>query len=182
VQLRGRSDARSTEGQVLPNALDLDWRGAAATLGTPVLDNAGTVVGMAVRACRGQDSADAGCAPALVAAPVAAIRSFLGSTPVNAVPPSPWLGIAGVPDSASGVSGVRVLAVAPQSPAEKAGLKPHNERDKADLIVMVDGQQVTSPEDLADRIGKHAVGETVKLRVLSIDRFRDLDVVLRAAP
>jgi serine protease Do len=117
-----------------------------------------------------------------VAAPVSALRQFLVSTPVNAVPPSPWLGIAGVPDATNGLHGVRVLAVAPQSPAEKAGLKPHAERERADLIVAVDGQPVVSPEELADRIGKHAVGETVKLRVLGIDRFREIDVVLLAAP
>ena len=64
-----------------------------------------------------------GCAPTLIGAPVSALLSFLSKTPPDAVAPPPWLGIAGEPDTSGAVHGVRVMAVAPQSPAQKAGLK-----------------------------------------------------------
>ena len=59
------------------------------------------------------------------------VRSFLARTPLNAVPPSPFLGIVGAPDAAGTVRGVRVMAVAPSSPAEKSGLKTDADRGKA---------------------------------------------------
>jgi serine protease Do len=105
------------------------------------------------------------CAPALIGAPVSALRSFLIRTPQNAVSPAPWLGIVGQQDAAGSVHGVRVMAVAPQSPAEKGGLKGGSDRDQSDIIVAVDGAPVDSPDKLADAIAKHAIGDTVKLLV-----------------
>jgi serine protease Do len=109
------------------------------------------------------------------------LRQFLVRTPLNAVAPSPWLGIVGEPDSAGNTHGVRVMAIAPQSPADKGGLKTSTERSRSDLIVAVDGQPVETPERLAELISKHSVGETVKLLVLSGDKFHDLNVTLRSA-
>jgi S1-C subfamily serine protease len=71
------------------------------------------------------------------------------------------------------VRGVRVLAVAPSSAAERVGLHPN-----ADVIVAADGRPVDSPEKLAGVIGKHAGGDTVKLLVLSDAGFRDVAVRL----
>jgi S1-C subfamily serine protease len=124
----------------------------------------------------------------VVAAPVAAIRSFLMSSPAAAAAPvaaspapaaapAPWLGIRGEPQVAGSVHGVHVLAVAPQSPAETSGLKP-----STDIIAAVDGESVDSPQKLSELIGKHAVGETVKLLVFGQGKFREVPVVLRAAP
>jgi serine protease Do len=187
VTLKGRADARSRSGDPLASVLDLDLKGAGVA-GAPVLDGAGSVVGVLVHACKTDaPSADGGaqarpCAPIVVGAPVFALRNFLVRTPLNAVAPAPWLGIVGAPDASGNVRGVRVMAIAPQSPAEKGGLKTHTERPKADLIAAVDGQPVESPEALAELISKHAVGEQVKLLVFGGDKFRELTVVLRAAP
>jgi serine protease Do len=92
------------------------------------------------------------------------------------------LGIVGAPDSSGNTHGVRVMAVAPQSPAEKGGLKANEDRMQADLIVAVDSQPVDTPEKLADFISKHSVGERVKLLVLGADKFREVLVTLHAAP
>ena len=78
----------------------------------------------------------------VVGAPVSAIRSFLTKAPAASVAPAPWLGIRGETDAGGSVRGVKVMAVAPQSPAEKAGLKP-----SADVIAAVDGQPIDSPEN-----------------------------------
>ena len=68
-------------------------------------------------------------------------------------------------------------AVAPSSPAEKAGLKAGS-----DVIVAVDGKPIDTPEKLAEAIGRHAPGDSVKLLVYGGDKFRESAVALRTAP
>lgn len=181
VSLKGRTDARSKDGGALKAVLDLDFKGSPSVAGAPVVDPDGKVVGVLVHACK-EDTKDAkakACAPVTVGAPVAALRGFLMKTPAEAVQPAAWLGLGGVPAESGNVRGIKVMGVAPGSPAEKAGLKTG---DSGDTIVAVDGQPVETPEQLADVIGKRGVGQTVKLLVYSGGKFRDVGVALRAAP
>ncbi len=194
VHFKGLTDAISRQGDSLANALDVDVHHALPITGAPILDQQATVVGVLVHACKlavttGPETAKAGplaCAPTIIGAPVSALRSFLARTPADAVPPAPptpWLGIAGESDDTGPVHGVRVMAVAPQSPAQKAGLKPAGSEGGADRIVAVDGQPVDSPQKLSEAIGKHAIGEPLKLLLLGgAGAFREVSVVLRAAP
>jgi serine protease Do len=193
--VKGRTDAHARDGQSLLQMLDVDIKGPPVA-GAPLLDSTGSVVGVLVRACKGGAPAPAAdvaqlgawpaqvpapakapvaCTPVVVGAPVSAIRSFLSHTPATAVAPAPFLGIRGETASSS-VHGVRVVAVAPQSPAEKAGLKA-----QSDVIAAVDGQPIDSPEKLAEAIGKHAPGDIVKLLVFGGDKFRDVAVALSKA-
>ena len=192
--VKGKAEAHSKEGEPLLRMLDVDVKGPLIA-GAPILDASGAVAAVLVRACKGaltpapiespfaawggapqQAAKAAACTPVVVGAPVATIRSFLTHPPPVPMGPAPFLGIRGEPEAGGSVKGVKVLAVAPQSPAEKAGLKP-----AADVIVAVEGQSVDTPEKLADAIGKHAPGDTVKLLVFGQDRFREVPVVLRAA-
>ncbi len=191
AHFKGKVDAQARDGSALPGALDVDLHGAsAANGGAPLVDVAGNVIGVVVRACRADSAKDAvtkpgkepPCTVAHVAAPVSAIRAFLVRTPLNAVAPSPWLGIVGAPDTSGTTHGVRVMAVAPGSPAEKGGLRTNPDRTAAHLIVAVDGRPVDTPEKLAEIIGKHAIGDSVKVLILDGDKLRELVVVLRAAP
>jgi serine protease Do len=50
------------------------------------------------------------------------------------------------------------------------------------MILAVDGVPVTSPEALADAIRARAVGEKVPLTLLSGGKYRQVTVLLRAAP
>ena len=201
--VKGKVEAHARNGQALLQMLDVDVKGPLFA-GAPLLDASGDVVAVLVKECKGAAAGttasppDAGaawgsapqaaakaavCSPVVVGAPVAAIRSFLmggpapAAAPAAAVAPAAWLGIRGEPQSAGSVRGVQVMAVAPQSPAEKAGLKP-----SADVIAAVDGESVASPEALSSAIGKHGPGETVKLLVFGQGKFREVPVVLRAAP
>ncbi len=202
AHVRGLVDARAKDGSsVLSSALDVELQGAVPTLGAPVTDGSGGVVGVFVKACQATlpvvaPSTGAAplstpapappppppCVPLVVAAPVAAIRDFLSHTPPTAVTPTPGLGINGVPDTESNTHGVRVVAVAPDSPAQKGGLKASEDRTQADLIVAVDGQPVDTPEHLAEIIGRHAIGARVKLLLMLGGKFHETTVVLRAAP
>jgi serine protease Do len=191
--VKGRTDAHARDGLPLLQMLDIDLKGAPIP-GAPLLDGTGSVVGVLVRACKGTlptttdvpwaawgnapaPAAKAACTPVVLGEPVNAIRSFLSKTPATAVAPAPWLGIRGETETQTSTHGVRLTAVAPQSPAEKAGLKP-----STDIIVAVDGQPIDSTEKLAEAVGRHAPGDTVKLLVFGEGKFRDASVTLRAAP
>jgi serine protease Do len=189
--VKGQVDAHSRDGTALSRMLDIDVKGPSV-VGAPLLDSAGGVVGVLVRACNGSaaqaepvDTSGSwvpapvtpvrpACKPVVLGAPVSAIRSFLSRAPATA---SPWLGIRGEPELSGSIHGVRVVAVAPSSPAEKAALKP-----ASDLIVAVDGHPLDTPEKLAEIIAKHVPGDSVKLLVFSGDAFRDVAVALRSAP
>jgi serine protease Do len=203
ADVRGRADAHARGGEPLLQMLDVDLKGPPV-VGAPLLDATGRVVAVLVRACKGpspqsetgrEAGAETGpsgawpaveaqpakaapaCLPVIVGAPVSAIRTFLLRTPAAAATPAPWLGIRGEPESSGGVHGVRVKAVAPSSPAEKAGLKP-----SMDVIVAVDGLPIDTPEKLADAIGKHGAGDAVKLLVFGGDKLREVSVILRLSP
>jgi serine protease Do len=189
VSFKGRTDAKSKEGDPLKSVIDLDFKGATSVPGAPLLDPNGKVVGVLVKACKdtGGSSDDSkkaaapapACSPITIAAPVYALRGFLISTPATAIIPSPWLGLGGAPSDSGNVKGVKVVGVAPGSPAEKAGLKAG---DAGDVVVAVDGQSVETPEQLAEVIAKRAIGQTVKFLVFSGGKFRDVPVILRPAP
>lgn len=201
ITLKAKQDVTAKTGEPLAGALDFDLRGLSPLAGAPVLDTSGNVLGVFVLACKPQPPAPPApgtnpwspapqqpnvCTPIAVGAPVAAIRSFLVHTPETAAAPAPWLGIRGESDASGPVHGVRVVAVAGGSPAEKGGLKASAEKAQdtakaGDLIVAVDGVPVDTPEKLAQGIAKHAVGETVKLLVFN-GAFRETQVTLRAAP
>jgi serine protease Do len=193
--VKGQVDAHTREGAALSRMLEVEVKGPSVA-GAPVLDSTGGVVAVLVRACKGPapqpEAEDASgswyptsapaaapparpvCRPVVLGAPVSAIRSFLSHAPTI---PGPWLGIRGEPELSGSVHGVRVVAVAPSSPAEKAALKP-----TTDLIVAVDGHPLDTPEKLAEIIAKHAPGDSVKLLVFGGDQFRDVAVALRSAP
>jgi serine protease Do len=188
VAVKGRLDAKSKEGDSLRSALELDLKGSPSTPGAPLVDGNGRVVGIVVRACKdaaapaaapGAAPAAAPCSAINIGAPVYALRGFLVKTPATAVQPAPWLGMGCAPNVEGNTKGVKVMGVAPGSPAEKAGLKAG---DGADTIVAVDGQPVETPEQLAEVIAKRAIGQQVKLLVFSAGKFREATVTLRAAP
>ena len=82
----------------------------------------------------------------------------------------------------SGIAkGVRVVSVHPDSPAAEAQLKG-GEKAMSDVILAVDGAPVTSPEALAEAIRAHGIGEKVPLTVFTQGKYRQVTIVLRAAP
>lgn len=172
TKLKERLDAHAKDGTSLSGAWSLE---RPPSSGAPLIDPDGRVLGLVGRACKNVDAA--GCSDVAIVVPILSIRMFLSRTPATAVPPSPWLGINGSPDSVNGIRGVRVQAVAPHSPAERGGL-----HTTTDLIVVADGQPLDTPERLAEIVSKHAVGEVLKLSVFAQGRYREVDVTLQATP
>lgn len=193
VGLKGKVEAHAKEGDALANVLDFDLKGLPGIPGAPIINPDGRVVGILAKACKDAApptplAAEAPdpkakpptCTPITIGVPVSALRGFLMKTPTTAVAPAPWLGLGGQSTENGTVKGVRVMGVAPGSPAEKAGLKATGE--SPDIIVAVEGAPVETPEQLAETIAKRAIGQTVKLLVFSQGKFREVPVTLRAAP
>jgi S1-C subfamily serine protease len=64
----------------------------------------------------------------------------------------------------------------PGSPAEAAGLQ------QGDVIVSLDGEQITPERDLATLILPHSPGDTIALRVLRDNSTREIEVTLGELP
>ncbi|HEX5038782.1 MAG TPA: trypsin-like peptidase domain-containing protein [Candidatus Limnocylindria bacterium] len=67
-------------------------------------------------------------------------------------------------------------AVFPGSPAETAGVQD------GDIIVAIDGEQITADTDLQMMIVPHKVGDTITLRVLRGNSTQEIDVTLGELP
>jgi S1-C subfamily serine protease len=97
----------------------------------------------------------------------------------------PYLGImmappvAGNPDGTGQAprAGAFLSEVTPDSPAAKAGLKPH------DVVLAVDGTNVDSAHSLTDLVAGHKPGDTVTLSVAARGAEpRDVEVTLAGNP
>ncbi|MDW8251376.1 MAG: PDZ domain-containing protein [Myxococcales bacterium] len=176
---KGRKSFLGADEQMIPGLLEIGTKLGAKDIGSPVIDDQGNVVAMVGRACLPVEKGP--CLPSPVGIPVSVIRQFLSTAPPNAVRPAPWLGIRGVAEKGA-VSGVRVLGVLPDSPADEAGLKGGNDKASSDLIVAVDDHPVSSPEELSKAILSKAVGERVKLLLFRQGKFQESTLVLQPVP
>ncbi|MGD9496889.1 MAG: S1C family serine protease [Armatimonadota bacterium] len=80
----------------------------------------------------------------------------------------PWIGVDHVLPNSAGLArylglqaerGVVVMAVAPRSPAEQAGLR------QGDVILSVDGQEIANAEELRNAVFRHQIGDAIALHV-----------------
>lgn len=107
-----------------------------------------------------------------------------------------WLGISGVTLTAQMAqmlnlddqSGVLVMNVVPDGPAEKAGLQGASLGTgqglslAADVIVAVDGQNVATLEELGSAIQTKHVGDALTLTIVRNGERQELEVTLAARP
>jgi S1-C subfamily serine protease len=86
--------------------------------------------------------------------------------------------------------GVLIQNVIPGGAAERAGLRGGNEKAYVgnqpvmlggDLIVAIDGQQITDPQDINVIMDKHQAGDTVNVTVMRARRQMTVKVVLGEA-
>ncbi len=179
ITLRSHRALLGGDDKPIEGAIEIGSRVSPLDLGSPLIDEEGRVVAILGRGCAPNDNRP--CTPVAFGAPIAAIKSFLRSVPPTAVPPSAWLGIQGIAENSGVAKGVRVLGVHPKSPAEEAKIKG-GDRSESDVILAVDGVPVTTPEALAEVIRAHGVGEKVPITLFSQGKYREVVVVLRAAP
>jgi serine protease Do len=177
ITLRSHRSLLGGDDKPIDSAIEIGSRVSPLDLGSPVIDEEGRVVAILGRGCAPSDKG--ACTPVAFGAPIAAIKNFLRTVPPTAVPPAAWLSIQGLAQTSGVAKGVRVIGVHPQSPAADAKIMGEPE---SDVILAVDSVPVTTPESLADAIRAHGVGEKVPLTLFSQGKYREVVVVLRAAP
>ncbi|EJP6473078.1 trypsin-like peptidase domain-containing protein [Clostridium botulinum] len=86
----------------------------------------------------------------------------------------PSLGIVAntISSEQAGVSGVYVSGVAKGSGAAAAGIKP------TDIIVELDGKKITTTDELTTILEGHKVGESVKVKILRNDKYKEVNIIL----
>ena len=102
----------------------------------------------------------------------------------------PNLGITTAPDHLVrrlGLEGVLILTIAPNTTAEKAGLRGTRRNDQGkivlgDVITAVDGEPVRTTDDLFRVIDQHKVGDTVQLTILREGKKIDVQSISIPCP
>ncbi len=95
--------------------------------------------------------------------------------------PTPGIGIVSANEAATtrlGAEGVVIVRVAPNSPADRAGLRGVDRRSGTlgDVIVEAAGEPVQRLADLTDQLEKTKIGSTIDLTVLRDGRRRNVSV------
>jgi S1-C subfamily serine protease len=93
-----------------------------------------------------------------------------------------WLGVEAAADEVQGLHGVRIVSVAPTSPAAFAGVRPGPNALEADLVIAVDGTPVASPAALNEAVRARTTGDSVELLLYGMGRFRHVTIKPRPAP
>jgi serine protease Do len=156
-------------------AFQLDARIGNSTLGAPVVNMSGVLVGMVTlhnHATFGQAS---GVSYAAYINDVREAYDAMKEGKFIKRPPAPFMGVSAQkkwPDK----PGLEVGNVIVGSGAEKAGLRLN------DVIIQVDGKDMNELEDLLKIIGEHKVGDTLKVKIMRGEEEKTVEVTLGARP
>ncbi len=165
------------QGATIENAVQTDAAINPGNSGGPLLNSRGEVIGMNTLIATGGAEQSSGIGFAI---PIDTIKAVLSDYTKYGRVRRPSLGIASLaigPDLAEQIGlpadyGVLVQKVIPGGAAERAGL--HGGTQQAylgntpiylggDLIVGIDDQRVTNPQDISEIMDRHQAGDTVTL-------------------
>ena len=160
--------------------------------GGPLLDAAGRVIGVNSQIATGGSQGSVGIG---FAVPVNTVKDVVPQLEEDGKIERPYIGVTTAPvaDLAGDLNlpakrGALVQDVQPGSPAAKAGLKAGRTRTEegitlgGDLIVKVDGKDVSSPEDVAAAIEDDQPGESVTVEFLRGGGRDSVDIELGTRP
>jgi S1-C subfamily serine protease len=179
------SDANQTNApETLRNLIQTDAAINPGNSGGPLVNSAGQVIGI--------NTAVSTTAQGLgFAIPIDIAKPIIGQALAGEEIARPMIGIRYLPitpaladeqdlpvDFGALVGSTRtdLPSIIPDSPAAAAGLQD------GDIIVSVDGQQITAERDLSTLIVNYAPGDTVTLRVLRDNTAREVEVTLSELP
>lgn len=166
---------RSLAGGMIARKLVLDMTASGREEGGPVLDAEGRLLGMATAGPRGRALV---IPHETIASAVAALLTSGGSRP------SGWVGVALQPveiptalrRAAGQVAGLMILSLAPDGPAETAGLLP------GDILLDCDGESLASPRAIRGMLGPDKVGQNLAVRLLRAGVVQTIPLPVRARP
>jgi S1-C subfamily serine protease len=171
---------RNQDGAPIEDAIQTDAAINPGNSGGPLLNSSGDVIGINTMIASNGADQSSGIGFAI---PINTAKAVLADLIRFGRVKRPSLGIVSYaigPDLASQMGlaadyGVLIQRVLPGGAAERAGLHGGNEQAYVgntpimlggDLIVAIDGQQVTDPQDISTIMDKHQAGDTVSVTVL----------------
>jgi S1-C subfamily serine protease len=172
-------------GAEIRNAIQTDASINPGNSGGPLVDSAGRLIG--VNTAILESPAGFG-----FAIPVDDLREEIEKISKNplkklanlGVRHDPQLALLQDPDTgATRRMGVRILAVVPDGPADKAGLKGFSFTRSGlpvpgDVLLAIDDEPLDEPGKLEAILSEHKAGDSVKLTILRRDQLGEVDVTL----
>ncbi len=170
---------RGSEGAPIEDAIQTDAAINPGNSGGPLLNSHGEVIGINTMIASNGADQSSGIGFAI---PINTAKAVLADLTRYGRVRRPSLGIVSFgigPDLASQMglavdSGVLIQRVIPGGAAERAGLRGGNQQAYVgntpimlggDLIVAIDGQQVTDPQDISAIMDKHQAGDIVSVTI-----------------
>jgi S1-C subfamily serine protease len=186
---------RGSEGSPIEDAIQTDAAINPGNSGGPLLNSRGEVIGINTMIASNGADQSSGIGFAI---PINTAKAVLADLTRYGRVKRPSLGIISYPigpDLASQMglaadSGVLIQKVVPGGAAERAGLRGGNEQAYVgnqpimlggDLIVGIDGQQVTDPQDISAIMDKHQAGDTISVTIYRARRQITLKLILGEA-
>jgi len=186
---------RNQDGAPIEDAIQTDAAINPGNSGGPLLNSSGEVIGINTMIASNGADQSSGIGFAI---PINTAKAVLADLIRYGRVKRPSLGIVSYaigPDLASQMglaadSGVLIQRVIPGGAAERAGLHGGNEQAYVgntpimlggDLIVAIDGQQVSDPEDISALMDKHQAGDTISVTVVRGKKQMTVKLVLGEA-
>ncbi len=186
---------RNQDGAPIEDAIQTDAAINPGNSGGPLLNSSGEVIGINTMIASNGADQSSGIGFAI---PINTAKAVLADLIRYGRVKRPSLGIVSYPigpDLASQMglaaeSGVLIQRVLPGGAAERAGLRGGNEQAYVgnqpimiggDLIVAIDGQQVTDPEDISALMDKHQAGDTISVTIVRGKKQMTLKLILGEA-
>jgi len=186
---------RNGDGAPIEDAIQTDAAINPGNSGGPLLNSRGEVIGINTMIASNGADQSSGIGFAI---PINTAKAVLSDLTRYGRVKRPSLGIVSYaigPDLASQMglaadNGVLIQKVLPGGAAERAGLRGGNQQAYVgntpimlggDLIVAIDGQEVTDPQDINALMDKHQAGDTISVTVLRGRRQITLKLILGEA-
>jgi S1-C subfamily serine protease len=168
--LQRQLDAPS--GFQISNVIQTDASINPGNSGGPLLDAEGKVIGINSQIATGGGQGSVGIG---FAVPVDTLKQLLPQLREGKEIQRAYLGVVMGPDDA----GARVQEITPNSPADDAGLRAGSD---GDVIVSIDGEQVTGPDDVVAAVAGKQPGDTIRVEYLRGDDRRTASIKLAERP
>lgn len=186
---------RGSEGAPIEDAIQTDAAINPGNSGGPLLNSRGEVIGINTMIASNGAEQSSGIGFAI---PINTAKAVLADLTRYGRVKRPSLGIVSYaigPDLAEQMGlaadyGVLIQKVIPGGAADRAGLHGGTEQAYVgntpimlggDLIVAIDGQQVTDPQDISSVMDKHQAGDTISVTVLRGRKQMTLKLILGEA-
>jgi S1-C subfamily serine protease len=182
---------RSLTGRMIEGVIQTDAAINPGNSGGPLMDSAGRLIGVNTTIV----STSGGSAGIGFAVPVDIVNDVVPQLIKHGVVIRPFMGITREVDRLAynfarrwgAKGGILIESVSPGSGAERAGLRGRWRDDDGDemagdLIVKIDGKEITSYNDLKDALDRHKSGDTIKVTYLRDGKERTTDLVLQEPP